>query len=74
MASGEGFVVVTGTLAQRNDVPVFTLDLTSPFGVGLPVPPRYDVEDIRQRYVVCDVQWEVAEKRSKDVPADETNK
>lgn len=61
---GVGFVVVTGTVVERTDVPVFKLDPELPFGAGLPVPQGYDAEDIRRRYVIGDVQWELVEKPS----------
>nr|MCU0981053.1 hypothetical protein [Pirellulaceae bacterium] len=59
--SGLDHVVVTGTLAERNDLPVFVFDPTQPWGTGLPVPPGYDVEDIRRRHVIVDVKWELVD-------------
>ena len=60
-AAGKGLVVVTGTLVERNDVPVFMLNPDEPFGPGLPVPPGYDAEDIRRRYVIVDAVGQVVE-------------
>lgn len=58
---GDGVVVVTGTLAERNDVPTFPLNLVEPFASGLPVPPGYDAAEIRRRYVLTDAQGEMVE-------------
>jgi hypothetical protein len=62
--SGTGLMVVTGTLAERHDVPVFRLDadVNAPFQTGLPVPADQDIEAIKQRYLVVDVTWQLLKK------------
>jgi hypothetical protein len=61
---GPGLMVVTGTLAERHDVPVFRLDadVNAPFQTGLPVPSDQDAEEVKQRYLVVDVTWQLLKK------------
>jgi hypothetical protein len=59
--SGTGLMVVTGTLAERHDVPVFRLDadVSAPFQTGLPVLASQDADQIKRRYIVVDVTWQL---------------
>ncbi len=71
-SGGSGLMVVTGTLAERRDVPVFRLDANtdSRFAAGLPVPDGDDLAAVRHRFVIVDVSWELA----MNPPAKETEK
>jgi len=52
-------VVVTGTVAQRADLPVFIAEPGEPIMMaGIPMPPGTDLEEARKRYVLVDVVWQ----------------
>jgi hypothetical protein len=53
-------VVVTGTVTQRADVPVFIPKEGEPPMQGVTVPPGTDLEEARKRYVLVDVTWQRA--------------
>jgi hypothetical protein len=56
---GGAELLLTGKLTKVADLEVFRYEEGQPFGKGLPVPPGYDLEGARERYVLLDASWEV---------------
>ena len=67
-------VRVTGTIAQRADLPVFISDPSTPIISGIPVPDGTDLEKTANRYILESVEWERAgdctEQTDKPKPTD----
>jgi hypothetical protein len=53
-------VVVTGTVVQRSDLPVFIAEPGEMDKAGIPMPPGTDLEEARKRYILEDVTWSPA--------------
>ncbi len=60
-ADGE-LVVVTGTVTQRSDLPVFVPEADAPSIQGIPVPKGTDLGEAAKRYILESVKW----KRNED--------
>ena len=53
-------VLVTGTVVQRADVPVFIPKEGEPMKQGVTVPPGTDLEEASKRYILENVTWKLA--------------
>lgn len=53
-------VVVTGTVVQRADVPVFIPKEGEPMRKGATVPPGTDLKEASKRYILEKVTWKLA--------------
>ena len=51
-------VTVTGTVVERNDVPVFIPNPNKPLVQGVPVPEGTDLEGASKRYVLESVEYQ----------------
>ncbi len=53
-------VIVTGTVIERDDLPVFIENKNEPAKQGIPVPPGTDLKKASHRFLLKDAKWEVA--------------
>ena len=50
------------TIPTRSQLGKKVVFVTSPFQTGLPVPSDQDAEEVKQRYIVVDVTWQLLKK------------
>lgn len=57
-----GQILCTGRISKREDLPVFEWTPGEPFKAGLPIPPGYDAERIRTRYLLSNAEFRLVSK------------